>query len=111
MYGSVPQGSHEGDARLRAAKAEAVRRSSFISVDSIDQAKIEAGELVMAVEKGLLTWERVKELRFVVSGEMRGRTSDDQITLFKSLGLAIEDVATAAVLYRKAKDQNVGMEF
>jgi len=90
---------------------EAVRRSSFISVDSIDQAKIEAGELVMAVEKGLLTWERVKELRFVVSGEMRGRTSDDQITLFKSLGLAIEDVATAAVLYRKAKEQNVGMEF
>ncbi|MGH9855065.1 MAG: ornithine cyclodeaminase family protein, partial [Blastocatellia bacterium] len=40
---------------------EAVRRSSFIVVDSIDQAKIEAGELVSAVEKGLLTWERVKE--------------------------------------------------
>ena len=90
---------------------EAVRRSSFIAVDSIDQAKIEAGELVMAVEKGLLTWERVRELRYVVSGEMRGRTGDDQITLFKSLGVAIEDVATAAVLYRKAKEQNVGKEF
>src|SRR5262245_66369045 len=90
---------------------EAVRRSSFIAVDSIDQAKIEAGELVTAVEKGLLTWERVRELRYVVSGEMRGRTSDDQITLFKSLGVAIEDVATAAVLYRKAKEQNVGKEF
>jgi len=89
---------------------EVVRRSSFIAVDSIDQAKIEAGELVMAVEKGLLTWERVRELRFVVSGQMRGRTSNDQITLFKSLGLAIEDVATAAVLYRKAKEQNVGKE-
>lgn len=90
---------------------EAVRRSSFIAVDSIDQAKIEAGELVTAVEKGLLTWERVRELRYVVSGEMRGRTGDDQITLFKSLGVAIEDVATAAVLYRKAKEQNVGKEF
>jgi alanine dehydrogenase len=90
---------------------EAVRRSSFIAVDSIDQAKIEAGELVMAVEKGLLTWERVRELRYVVSGEMRGRTGDGQITLFKSLGVAIEDVATAAVLYRKAKGQNVGKEF
>src|SRR5215468_4188716 len=73
---------------------EAIRRSSFI-----------------AVEKGMLTWERVRELRYVVSGEMRGRTSDDQITLFKSLGVAIEDVATAAVLYRKAKEQNVGKEF
>ncbi len=90
---------------------EAVRRSSFIAVDSIDQAKIEAGELVTAVEKGLLTWERVRELRYVVSGEIRGRTSDDQITLFKSLGVAIEDVATAAVLYRKAKEHNVGKEF
>src|SRR5215468_9646063 len=90
---------------------EAIRRSSFIAVDSIDQAKIEAGELVTAVEKGILTWERVRELRFVVSGETRGRTSDDQITLFKSLGVAIEDVATAAVLYRKAKEQNVGKEF
>lgn len=90
---------------------EAIRRSTFIAVDSIDQAKIEAGELVMAVEKGVLTWERVRELRYVISGETRGRTSDDQITLFKSLGVAIEDVATATVLYRKAKERNVGKEF
>jgi ornithine cyclodeaminase/alanine dehydrogenase-like protein (mu-crystallin family) len=90
---------------------ETIRRSSFIAVDSLDQARIEAGELVTAVEKGLLTWERVRELRYVVSGETPGRTSDDQITLFKSLGVAIEDVATAAVIYRKAKEQNVGKEF
>ncbi|MCG3159906.1 MAG: Alanine dehydrogenase [Acidobacteria bacterium] len=90
---------------------EAIKRASFIAVDSIDQAKLEAGELVTAVEKGLLRWERVRELRHVVSGETRGRTNDDQITLFKSLGVAIEDVATAAVLYRKAKEQNVGKEF
>jgi ornithine cyclodeaminase/alanine dehydrogenase-like protein (mu-crystallin family) len=90
---------------------EVVRLSSFIAVDSIDQAKIEAGELVTAVEKGILTWERVRELRYVVSGEMSGRTSDNQITLFKSLGVAIEDVAAAAVLYRKAKELNVGKEF
>ncbi len=89
---------------------EAIRRSSFIAVDSLDQAKIEAGELVTAVEKGWLTWERVKELRHVVSGELRGRSDDEEITLFKSLGIAIEDIAVAAVLYRKAKDQNVGKE-
>jgi ornithine cyclodeaminase/alanine dehydrogenase-like protein (mu-crystallin family) len=90
---------------------EAIKRSSFIAVDSLDQAKIEAGEFVTAVEKGLLTWERVKELRHVVNGEMRGRTNDREITLFKSLGVAIEDVATAAVVYRKAKEQKVGKEF
>jgi ornithine cyclodeaminase/alanine dehydrogenase-like protein (mu-crystallin family) len=90
---------------------EAIKRSSFIAVDSLDQAKIEAGEFVTAVEKGLLTWERVKELRHVVNGEMRGRTNDQEITLFKSLGIAIEDIATAAAVYRKAKEQKVGKEF
>jgi ornithine cyclodeaminase/alanine dehydrogenase-like protein (mu-crystallin family) len=79
-------------------------------VDSLEQAKIESGEFVTAVEKGLLTWERVKEIRHVVSGQMRGRENSEQITLFKSLGLAIEDVAAAAVVYQKAKEQNAGKE-
>jgi ornithine cyclodeaminase/alanine dehydrogenase len=90
---------------------EVIRRSSFIAVDSINQARIEAGELVTAVEKGVLTWERVKELRHLVGGAMRGRKNVEEITMFKSLGIAIEDIATAAVLYHKAKEQNVGKEF
>lgn len=89
---------------------EAIKRASFLAVDSLDQAKLESGEFVMAVEKGLLVWERVKELRHVVNGDVPGRTSPEQITLFKSLGIAIEDVAAAAVVYRKAKEQKVGKE-
>lgn len=89
---------------------EAVKRAGFIAVDSLDQAKIESGELVTAVEKGLLTWERVKELRHVVAGELRGRTNREQITLFKSLGIAIEDVAAAAIVYQKAKERKAGKE-
>jgi ornithine cyclodeaminase/alanine dehydrogenase-like protein (mu-crystallin family) len=90
---------------------EVIRRSSFIAVDSLEQARSEAGEFVTSVEKGLLTWERVKELRLVVAGDLRGRTNDEDLTLFKSLGIAIEDIATAAALYRKAKQQKVGKEF
>ncbi len=90
---------------------EAVKRASFLAVDSLEQAKMESGEFVTAVEKGLLTWERVKELRHVVNGQMPGRENNEQITLFKSLGIAIEDVATAAVVYRKAKEQQAGKEF
>lgn len=89
---------------------ETLKRSAFIAVDSLDQAKIESGEFVTAVEKGLLTWERVKELRHVVSGRMLGRENSEQVTLFKSLGIAIEDVATAAVVYQKAKEQKAGKE-
>jgi ornithine cyclodeaminase/alanine dehydrogenase-like protein (mu-crystallin family) len=90
---------------------DCIKRSSLITVDSIDQAHLEAGEFVTSIEKGLLTWERVKELRHIVNGRLTGRTNDSEITLFKSLGIAIEDVATAAVLYQKAKAQNVGREF
>ncbi|MBK8313336.1 MAG: ornithine cyclodeaminase family protein [Acidobacteria bacterium] len=89
---------------------QAIIRSSLVTVDSIDQAKIEAGEFVSAVEKGLLIWERVRELKYVVSGDMQGRTSNQDITLFKSLGIAIEDITTAGVLYRKAVEQKKGRE-
>jgi alanine dehydrogenase len=89
---------------------EAIKRASLLTVDSLDQAKMESGEFVMAVEKGLLTWEQVKELRHIINGQMPGRTDNEQITLFKSLGIAIEDVATAAIVYRKAKEHKVGKE-
>ncbi len=89
---------------------ETIKRANFIAVDSKDQARLEAGEFVFPIEKGLLTWERVQEVCHVVSGEVQGRQNSPDITLFKSLGLAIEDVATAALLYRKAVEQKIGKE-
>lgn len=89
---------------------EVIKRASVLTVDSLDQARIESGEFVSAVEKGLLTWERVRELKFIVSGEMQARQADEQITLFKSLGLAIEDIAAAAFIYRKAMKQGIGRQ-
>ncbi len=89
---------------------EVIKRANFIAVDSKDQARLEAGELVFPIEKGLLTWERVQEVCHVVNGDVQGRKNSDDITLFKSLGLAIEDVATAALLYRKAVEQKIGKE-
>ena len=88
----------------------ALSRADLVVVDSIDQARIEAGELVSAVEKGLLSWERMIELRHVVAGDHPGRRDSGQITLFKSLGLAIEDIATAAVVYQAARQQQRGRE-
>ncbi len=89
---------------------EVIKRANFIAVDSKDQARLEAGELVFPVEKGLLNWERVQEVCHVVNGAVQGRKNPADITLFKSLGLAIEDVATAALLYRKAIEQKIGKE-
>lgn len=89
---------------------DVVKRANFIAVDSKDQARLEAGELVFPIEKGLLNWERVQEVCHVVNGAVQGRKNAGDITLFKSLGLAIEDVATAALLYRKAVEQKIGKE-
>ena len=79
----------------------AIRRADFIAVDSMAQAKIECGELLMPASRGVLLWEQVSELWQVVSGMKAGRRTEDDITLFKSLGMAMWDVAAAKVVYEK----------
>jgi ornithine cyclodeaminase/alanine dehydrogenase-like protein (mu-crystallin family) len=88
----------------------AVRRSDRIVVESREQAQIECGELIYAAERGLLRWHRVHELSQVVSGVTPGRTNADEITLFDSLGVASEDVATASYVLKKAREQGRGRE-
>ena len=89
-------------ARRRELDAEAVRRSGRIVADSIDQAQMESGDLIAAFEAGAGKWSDVLELADVVAGRVAGRTSDDQVTLFKSNGLALEDIAVAGWLYEQA---------
>jgi len=79
-----------------------VQRSGLIVVDSIEQAKLESGDLLPAFEKRLFRWEKVVELSDVVAGRCAGRTAADQITLFKSIGIALEDTAVATLVYNKA---------
>lgn len=73
----------------------AIRKCSFICVDSRDQAKIESGDLIPVVQD----WNKQPELADVLKGKFT-RTGPDQITLFKSLGIAAEDVAAANHVYK-----------
>ncbi len=86
----------------------AVTRANLIVVDDRNQARIESGELMMPASRGLLVWERTRELWQVVSGQAPGRNSPDDVTLFKSLGMALWDVASAKVVYDRAVEQGVG---
>jgi len=86
---------------------EAVLRANLVVVDSIEQARIEAGEFVGVMETGKRHWQDLVELHHVVAGQ-RGRSRSTDITLFKSLGLAIEDVAVASVVYNRAIDRGIG---
>jgi alanine dehydrogenase len=87
---------------------EAVRRASLIAVDSIEQSKLEAGDLLPAIDRGLIGWENIIELGQVVAGYSNSRTSDDEITLFKSNGIALEDISTALRVYNLAKERSIG---
>src|SRR5262249_42702380 len=88
--------------------AKTLKRVKKIAVDSKDQARIEAGDLMPAIEEGLVHWADVLEISRVVAGRDSGRDDPKQITMFKSLGLAIEDLAVAARVYALAKQQGIG---
>lgn len=88
----------------------AVAAASFIAADDPEQAHYEATDLVEPVKEGVLTWDRVHRLADVVAGNVKARASATDVTLFKSLGVAIEDVALAARAYEKALAQKAGVE-
>lgn len=89
---------------------EAVRRSGLIVVDQLEGARLEAGDLTAAAEAGALDWDQMIELGAIVTGQHPGRTDDQQITLFESQGLAIQDMAAAAHVYEQARERGLGMD-
>jgi alanine dehydrogenase len=88
--------------------AVAVRCCNSIVVDSKDQARLEAGDFVQALEEGSIHWANIHELGQVIVGRYTGRAHPEDKTLFKSMGIAIEDVAVAARVYEKAKAMGLG---
>lgn len=89
---------------------EAVRRASLIAVDSREQSKHEAGDLIHAFGGDASRWGGVVELAEIVSGKVPGRHDSAQLTLFKSNGIAIEDIVVAGRVYELAQTQSVGRE-
>jgi ornithine cyclodeaminase/alanine dehydrogenase-like protein (mu-crystallin family) len=89
---------------------ETIRRADRIIVDQLEDAKIESGDLVGPVERGIIGWDRIQELGAVVSGRVPGRERSAEVTLFKSNGLAIQDVAAACKVLERARAQGAGIE-
>lgn len=87
-----------------------VTRAAFICCDSREQAAIEAGDLAEPVEQGVLDWLEVHELSDVVSGAVSGRQCDGDIVLFKSLGIAAEDLAVAKLVLDRAIERGIGTQ-
>jgi ornithine cyclodeaminase/alanine dehydrogenase-like protein (mu-crystallin family) len=87
---------------------EAVRRADLIVVDSVEQSRLEAGDLIQPFAADASCWSAVRELADLVTGKEPGRADPRQITLFKSNGIAIWDVAAAARVYELARERQLG---
>lgn len=87
---------------------EAVRRCHRIVVDSREQAERECGDLLGPIDKGILHWSQVHELGQVIVRRVLGRGGEEEITLFESHGLALEDISLAALIYQRAVTSKVG---
>ena len=89
----------------------AVCNANSIFVDSLEAVFAEAGDLLIPIKKGLIAKEKISgELGQVISGTLKGRISDDEIIIFKTVGIAIQDIITADAIYKKARTLGIGLE-
>jgi len=87
----------------------ATMKAASLFVDRRESALNEAGDYLIAAKEGAIGPEHIRaELSDLVVGAHPGRTTHDEITIFKSLGLALEDLAAAAYCFRKARQENRG---
>lgn len=101
VVGSSSPKSREIDTTTMAAAA--------LFVDRRESTLNEAGDYLFAANEGAIGPDHIRaELGELLTGSIPGRTSPDEITLFKSLGLAVEDLASAAYLYKKANELKAG---
>ncbi|MBI4523451.1 MAG: ornithine cyclodeaminase family protein [Deltaproteobacteria bacterium] len=99
-------GSHRPD--LREIDPQTLKRAT-VYVDSREAIMAECGDILLAIREGAITEGHIAgEIGEVLAGKKAGRTRADEVTLYKAVGIAIQDVATARLVYDKAVQQRVG---
>ncbi|MPZ22878.1 MAG: hypothetical protein GEU28_04925 [Dehalococcoidia bacterium] len=96
--------------RLREIDPDTFDRAQRIATDSVAQIHEESGDVITAVEDGKFDAGRVVELKDLVTGAATGRTAAAEITLFKSVGTAVQDVMAGMAIYEEARRQSLGTE-
>jgi len=87
-------------------------QKSKVVCDLVEACKPEAGDFIIPIEAGEFSWDQIHgSLGDVITGRITGRENRDEITLFKSVGLAIQDISTAYHVFNKAVGMGVGMDF
>lgn len=86
---------------------EIIKASALIAVEDKDQAREEAGDLILAEKMGMLDWKKTVNISEILAGKV---TTPSGITIFKSVGIGLEDVAVMKTLFNKAKSRGLGRE-
>ena len=92
------------------ADVEVFRRAKLVTVDSKEQARSEAGDFVAALGEHVLAWPDIKEFAQVLVNRYPGRQSAEEITVFKSLGLGVQDIAVGVKVVEQARAKGLGRE-
>ena len=88
----------------------AVKRSKFVA-DLKEANMAEAGDILIPIEEGAVTEDHIyASLGEIVVGQKPGRENDEEITVFKSCGLAIQDASTALTVFTAAREKGIGTE-
>lgn len=95
-------------ASRRELDSEAVLKAGMVVVEDQEQARVEAGEIIDLVAAGRTRWPDTVELGAIVQRKRPSRANEHQITVFKSLGVALADVVFAHAIYQKAVEHHVG---
>ncbi len=103
MVGAMKPDYREGSDSL-------IDRAGLIVADDRAQAQKEAGELIKAGAEGRLDWSSVRELSSIVAGRSKGREDAESVSIFKSLGIGLWDIAMAHRLYEAAKQKGIGAD-
>jgi ornithine cyclodeaminase/alanine dehydrogenase-like protein (mu-crystallin family) len=95
-------------AHRRELDGDVVALAHRVVVDDLPQAQVECGDLIQAAREGRFRWDRAVELAEVVAGMAPGRTAPEEVTLFCSQGVALQDVVAARLVYERARARGVG---
>jgi ornithine cyclodeaminase/alanine dehydrogenase len=96
-------------AAARELDAQVISRATLVCCDSLEDAKLESGDLIEPVAAGQLDWLEVHELHEIVAGELPGRQAETDIVVFKSNGIAPWDLAVGHEVARRARERGVGV--
>lgn len=88
--------------------AHTITRCNLVVCDSIEQCQLEAGDLAIPIQNGEFSWEQCVNLADVLNEAEMGRQTEDDITLFKSVGLGLEDVAVGYEVLKRAEADQIG---